>query len=67
MIDNFKEIAEEAAGEGLEGFEYLARLQKFYHDNCEKCGLRRCLGVYDKDRREDCELFKEEFKDIIFL
>jgi len=40
MKDNFKEIAEEAASKGLDGFEYFTRLQKFYHDNCEACGTQ---------------------------
>jgi hypothetical protein len=61
MKDNFKEIAEEAASKGLDGFEYFTRLQKFYRDNCEACGTQRCLGVYDKEWRDGCELYKKEF------
>lgn len=61
MEDNFKEIAEESEDKGLDGFEYFARLQKFYHDNCGSCGTQRCLGVYDKEWRYGCELYKKEF------
>lgn len=42
-------------------FGYIARLQKFYHDNCELCGSQRCTGVYDKEWREGCKLYKKEF------
>lgn len=59
--DDFEWIAKEAESKGLEGFEYLSQLQKFYHDNCEACGSQRCLGVYDKEWREGCEFYKKEF------
>lgn len=38
--------------------------QRFYQDNCMQCGSQRCMGVYDKDWREGCELFKKEFSHI---
>lgn len=59
--DDFEWIAKEAENKGLEGLEYLTMLQKFYHDNCEACGSQRCLGVYDREWREGCTLYKKEF------
>ena len=50
-----------------EFFEYFLKLQRFHYEHCEQCGSQRCLGVYDEDWREGCELFKEEFKDVVFL
>ena len=61
MEENFKEIAEEADSKCLDESEYLVRLQKFYQDNCKACGSQRCLGVYDEDWREGCQLYKKEF------
>lgn len=61
LEDNFKETAEEAASNGPEGFEYLARLQRFYRDNCEPCGSQRCTGVYDEEWRDGCVLYKKKF------
>lgn len=61
MTDNFKEIAKEAASNGLDGYAYFVKLNKFYHDNCEACGTQRCLGVYDKEWREGCPLYRKEF------
>ena len=61
MEDNFKEIVEEVAGKGLDELEYSDRLQKFYQENCEACGSQRCLGVYDEEWRDGCELYKKEF------
>lgn len=55
------------AANSPEFFEYFLKLQRFQYEHCEKCGSQRCLGVYDEDWREGCELFKKEFKDVIFL
>lgn len=44
-----------------EFFEYFLKLQRFHYEHCEHCGTQRCLGVYDKDWREGCKLYKEEF------
>lgn len=60
--DDFEWIAKEAESKGLEESEYLARLQRFYHDNCEACGTQRCTGVYDREWREGCRLYKNEFE-----
>lgn len=43
------------------------RMKKFYDEHCADCTHKSCFGVYDDDWREDCELFKEEFKDVVFL
>ena len=43
-------------------FEYLNRLQNFYHVNCEFCGSQHCTGVYDVEWREGCVLYKDEFE-----
>lgn len=44
-----------------EFFEYFLKLQRFQYEHCEPCGTQRCLGVYDKDWREGCILYLEEF------
>ena len=61
MEDNSKEIEEGATRNCIDEFEYFDRLQKFYQDNCKQCGSQRCTGVYDKDWREGCKLYKKEF------
>ena len=43
------------------------RMANFYDEHCADCTHKSCFGVYDEDWREDCELFKEEFKDVVFL
>ncbi len=40
------------------------RLYQFYEKNCQYCGTQRCMGVYDKDWREGCELFKKGFSHV---
>ena len=60
--DDFEWIAKEAESKGPDGFEYLSRLQKFYAANCEFCGSQRCTGVYDREWREGCHLYKKEFR-----
>lgn len=41
--------------------ELFKKLQRFWHEHCTVCGTQRCLGVYDKEWREGCKLYKEEF------
>lgn len=36
-------------------------LQDFSEENCKNCGSQRCLGVFDKDWREGCGLYKQKF------
>lgn len=43
------------------------RMKKFYDEHCFNCAHKSCFGVYNEDWRDDCELFKEEFKDVVFL
>lgn len=41
--------------------ELFKKLQRFWDEHCTVCGSQRCLGVYNKDWREGCKLYKEEF------
>ena len=40
---------------------------RFYDKYCDKCKDIKGEVVYDEVCREGCELFKEEFKDVVFL
>ncbi len=38
-------------------------LIKFSNEHCSACGSQRCLGAFDEDWREGCEIFNSIFSD----
>ena len=58
--EQMKELAERAAN-NPELMKYFNRLKEFSEKYCYCCGTQRCLGVYDKNWREGCLLYKKEF------
>lgn len=47
--------------------EVQCHMKNFYREHCSDCIHKFCFGVYDEHWRKDCELFKKEFKDVVFL